>query len=228
MREVTLRIRHHGEPESDISAEYPEVTLESASSLTGSAAERKRIIEITGPAESIEGFLEAFEAAEPVLDVTPVTPLDIPRVPVAITYDDYQWDSISQRLTDMGIHHRMGTTISAGWELWTLYVEEDDDLRDIIESLERAGNDVEQVRNVALSEPGNGPELELFELFDEELTARQLEVMKTAIKLGYYDPETDVAIQDVSDEVGIAHTTTWEHLARAEDKVMAVVGDYLL
>ncbi|NEU58813.1 helix-turn-helix domain-containing protein [Halorussus sp. MSC15.2] len=228
MREVTLRLRHHGEPESDISERYPDITLESASSLTGSAAERKRIIEITGPADSIEGFLDDFEAADPVLDVTPLTSFDAARVAVAITYDSYQWDSISQRLSDMGIHHRTGTTITAGWERWTVYVEDGDDVSEIIESLERAGNDAELVRDVALSELDGQSHLELFEILEDELTPRQLEVLKTAIDRGYYRPKTDVTIEDISDAVGIAPTTTWEHLAQAEHKVMDQIGEYLL
>jgi predicted DNA binding protein len=228
MREVTLRLRHHGEPESDISEKYPDITLESASSMTGSAAERKRIIEITGPADSIEGFLDDFEAADPVLDVTPLTSFDAARVAVAITYDSYQWDSISQRLSDMGIHHRTGTTITAGWERWTVYVEDGDDVSEIIESLERAGNDAELVRDVALSDLDGQSHLELFEILEDELTPRQLEVLKTAIDLGYYRPKVDVTIEDISDEVGIAPTTTWEHLARAEHKVMDEIGEYLL
>lgn len=228
MREVVLRVRHHGEPESDVSERYPDVTLESASSMTGSAAERKRIIEITGPADSIEGFLADFADADPVLDVTPLTPFDVPRVAVAITYDSYQWDSISQRLSDMGIHYRTGTTITAGWEQWTLYVGEDDDVSQIIESLERAGNDVELGRNVALAELDEGSRLEVFEVFESELTPRQLEVLTTAIDLGYYRPKSDVTIEAISDELGIASTTTWEHLDRAEHVVMDVIGDYLL
>lgn len=196
--------------------------------MTGSAAERKRIIEMTGPADSVREFLAEFEEADAVIDATPLASLDAARIPVAITYDSYQWDSISQRLTDMGIHYRPGTTINAGWEQWTLYVEEDDDINEIIESLERAGNDAEIARSVALGELERGHRLEVFELLDDELTPRQLQVLKTAIELGYYRPDTDVTIADVSDEVGIAHTTTWEHLAHAEHKVMDIIGDYLL
>lgn len=228
MREVTLRVRHHGEPESDISEEYPDITLESASSMTGSAAERKRIIEVTGPADSIGEFLTDFEEADAVIDVTPLTPLDAARVAVAITYDSYQWDSISQRLTDMGILYRTGTTITAGWERWTLYVDDGDDVQGIIESLERAGNEARLVRNVALSDLDGGGHLELFEVLEDELTPRQLEVLKAAIDLGYYRPNIDVTIEDIGREVGLASTTTWEHISRAEHKVMEEIGDYLL
>ena len=70
--------------------------------MMGSAAERKRIIGMTGPAEEVASFLKDFEDYEAVLDVDRLTPLEVPRVLVAITFDSYRWDSIAQRLTDMG------------------------------------------------------------------------------------------------------------------------------
>ncbi|WP_458209438.1 helix-turn-helix domain-containing protein [Haladaptatus sp. NG-SE-30] len=225
MREVTLRVRHHGEPESDISAEYPAITLRSVSSMTGSAAERKRIIEITGPEASVAGFLDEFAAADAVLAVDPLTPLDVGRVLVAITYDSYRWDSISQRLTDMGVHYRTGTTITAGWERWTLYLDDDEDLNEIVDSIERAGNETDLVRNVKLGEVTAQEQLELSRVL-HELTDRQREVLGTAIDLGYYRTKKDTSIEDIADAVGIASTTAWEHLARAETKVMDEVGKH--
>jgi predicted DNA binding protein len=226
MREVTLQVRHHGEPESDISVDYPDVTLKSVSSMTGSAAERKRITELVGPASSIEGFLADFEQADAVLDVTPLTPLDVSRVVVAITYDSYQWDSISQRLTDMGVHYRTGATITAGWERWTLYLGDDDDLNEIIDSIERAGNETSLLRSVELEEVSERDQLELSRVVDE-LTRRQREVLGTAIELGYYKQGKDASIEEIADAVGIASTTAWEHLARAETKVMDEIGEHV-
>jgi len=226
MREVTLRIRHHGEPESDISADYPAITIRSVSSMTGSAAERKRIIEITGPKASIAGFLEEFEAAGPVLDVDALTPLDVPRVLVAVTIDSYRWDSIAQRLTDLGVHYRTGATITAGWESWTLYLAEDDDLNEIVESVERPGNETDLVRNVELGTVAEQEQLE-FSRVIHELTRRQREVLGTAIELGYYRPKKETSIEDIANTVGIASTTAWEHLARAETKVMEEVGKHV-
>lgn len=227
MREVTLRVRHHGEPESDISANHPDVTLRSVSSMTGSAAERKRIVEISGPAESIETFLDDFRATKPVIDAQPLSPLDGSKVFVAITYDAYGWDSISQRLTDMGIHYRTGTAITAGWERWTLYLEEADDLSEIIESLERAGNEANLVRDISLEKIERRSQLEFSRVLYDELTPRQREVLATAIELGYYRAKKDTSIEDISEEVGIASTTAWEHLVRAEQKVMAEIGSHL-
>ncbi|RBI62505.1 helix-turn-helix domain-containing protein [halophilic archaeon] len=226
MREVTLRVRHHGEPESDVSADYPDLTIKSVSSMTGSAAERKRIIEMSGPERSIEGFLADFSATDAVLDASPLTPLDVSHVLVAIVYDSYQWDSISQRLTDMGVHYRTGTSITAGWERWTLYLDDGDDLHEIIDSLESAGNETDLVRDVELDEVNEREQLELSRVVDE-LTHRQQEVLRTAIDLGYYRRKEDASIEDIADAVGIASTTAWEHLARAEEKVMSEVGGHL-
>jgi predicted DNA binding protein len=226
MREVTLRIRHHGEPESDVSATHPDVTLESVSSMTGSAAERKRIIGITGPDEEIASFLEDFGNSDAVLAVDRLTPLDVPRVLVALTFDSYRWDSIAQRLTDMGIHYRTGTTITAGWEHWTLYLDESDDLSKIIESLERAGNETDLVRDVSLGELDGSEQLQLSGVLNE-LTDRQREVLATAIGLGYYQPKRETTIEEIADAVGVAPTTAWEHLVRAESKVMTELGKHL-
>jgi predicted DNA binding protein len=227
MREVTLRVRHRGEPESDVSAEHPSVTLRSASSMTGSGAERKRIIEMIGPADSIEEFLEDFSATDPVIDTKLLSPLDASKVFVAITYDVYQWDSISQRLTDMNIYYRTGTTITAGWERWTLYLGESDDLSEIIDSLERANNDIDLVRDVSLEDVEARTQLEFSRVLYDELTRRQREVFATAIDLGYYQRTKDVSLEDIGAEFDIAPTTTWEHLVYAEEKVMAEIGTHL-
>lgn len=227
MREVTLRIRHRGEPESDVSANHPDVTLRSVSSMTGSGAERKRIIEITGPAGSIKRFLTEFRESDPVRRAESLSPLDASRVFVSVVYDSYQWDSISQRLTDLGIHYRMGTTITAGWERWTLYLDEQESLSDIIESIERAGNDAELVRDVSLAEVVGNEQLDFSRVLYEGLTPRQREVLATAIDLGYYRLKKDAGIEEISKEVGIASTTAWEHLARAEGKVMSEIGVHL-
>ena len=227
MREVTLRIRHHGEPESDVSANHPDVTLRSASSMTGSGAERKRIVEITGPGDSIAAFLAEFQRADPVHEAEPLSPLDASRVFAAVVYDSYRWDSISQRLTDMGIHHRMGTTITAGWERWTLYLDGDESLADVIDSIEGAGNDTELVRDVSLPQVERGEQPEFARVLYEELTPRQREVLATAIDLGYYRLKRDAGIEEIGEAVGVASTTAWEHLARAEGKVMAEIGSHL-
>jgi hypothetical protein len=226
VREVTLRIRHHGEPESDISAEYPGVTLRSRSSMTGRTAERKRIIEVSGDPEQVGPFLTDFEAADAIVALEPLTPVESDRVFVAMTYDAYRWDSIAERLSNLGVHYRNGTVINAGWERWTLYLEDDDDLSAIVEHIEEAGNDAELVRDVDLSDVRANEQLDLTRLA-RELTPRQGEVLTTAIRMGYYKPDRDTSIEEIGERLDISRTTTWEHLKRAEKKVMSEIYDFL-
>ena len=226
MREVTLRIRHHGEPESDISAEYPGVTLRSRSSMTGRTSERKRIIEVSGDPEQIPPFLAEFEAADAIVALEPLTPVEADRVFVAMTYDAYKWDSIAERLSNLGVLYRNGTTINAGWERWTLYLDDGDDLSSIVEHIRAAGNEAELVRDVDLSDVRANEQLDLTRLA-RKLTPRQGEVLATAIRTGYYKPDRDTSMEEIGERLGISRTTTWEHLKRAEGKVMGEIYEFL-
>ena len=226
MREVTLHIRHNGEPECEVSARYPEVTLRSVSSMTGRTTERKRIIEVRGPTADIEGFISAFREADSVIEAEPLSPLAGDHAYVALVVDAATWDSISERLSDLGIHYRNGTTITGGVERWTLYLGPDDDLSAVMRSLERGGNEVTLARNVALSEIERPPQLELTR-FLEDLTDRQTEVLATAIEMGYYDHAGGIGVEEVADALDLGSTTVWEHLSRAESKVMRGLSDQL-
>jgi len=226
MREVTLRVRHRGEPECEVSARYPDVTLRSVSSMTGRDDERRRIVELRGPTESIRGFLDAFREADAVVAADPLSPVTRDHLYVAIDIDAGTWDGIGDRLSGMGIHYRTGTTISAGVERWTVYVRPDDDLSAVIDELERGGNDVELARNVELESIERPPRLSSAR-FLEDLTPRQREVLATAVATGYYDHEGGVGIEAVAEEIGLASTTVWEHLSRAESTVMNGIVDRL-
>ena len=226
MHEVTLRIRHRGEPESDISAQYPSLTVRSVSSLTGSTRERKRIHEIIGPESDIEAFVTEFRQAEKVHDMTLLSPPKNDHVFVAISLDGYQWDSIVQRLTNLGVYFRVGTSITAGWEHWTLFLDDGDDLAAIVENIEQAGNDVKLLRDVSLSDISGRDQLSISRIA-KMLTERQREVLLVAVDLDYYGPSASASIEDIAKVVGIAPTTAWEHLARAEQKVMTEIGTSL-
>jgi predicted DNA binding protein len=219
MREVTLRIRHHEGPESEVSARHPEVTLRSVSSMTGRGTERKRIVELRGPTEEIESFIDEWNGSDGVVSAKPLSPVVGTHAYVAIVVDSEGWEGIRERLSKLGIHYRTGTTISGGIERWTVYIEEDDDLSAVIRDLERGGNDVELARNVELSSIERPPGLPASGILDG-LTSRQREVLATAIAIGYYDHERGVGVEDVAEEVGLSSTTVWEHLSRAESTVM--------
>jgi hypothetical protein len=226
MREVVLRVRHRGEPEEIVSAEFPDVTMRSVSSMTGRGDERRRIIELAGEPESIRGFIERFRETEPILEAEPLSALGSQRVYVSMTFDVSKWDSVSERLSDMGVHHRMGTTISGGWERWTLYLEEPDRLNDVIEQLEAGDNDVRLVRNVELSEMTIEPQLDASRLLTV-LTPKQRTALQTAVDTGYYGVDRQTTVEEIADDLGVSQTTAWEHLARAEAKVMDEIGEHL-
>lgn len=226
MREVTLRVRHHGAPESDVTAEHPAITYRSISSMTGSGTIRKRIVELSGPPESIESFVADFDASDAVVQAELLTASDDSRVFVAVGMDITKCDPISHRIADMGVHFRNGTIINAGWEQWTVYLGDSDDLQEIAAAIEDAGNDVEIARSVPLDDIEAGEHLEFSQVL-HDLTPRQREVLSTAIRMGYYQPRKDTNVEEISDTIGVATTTAWEHLARAERKVMDEVGDHL-
>lgn len=226
MREVTLRVRHRGAPESDVTANHPEITYRSTSSMTGTGTLRKRIVELLGPAQSIESFVADFRATEPVTQADLLTDAGATRVFMAVAMDIRKCDPIMELIADMGVHFRNGTTINAGWEQWTVYLEDGDDIQEIIAAIESAGNDVEIARSVPLDDIEAGEHLEFSQVL-YDLTPRQREVLATAIRLGYYQPRKDTNIEEISEAVGIASTTAWEHLARAERKVMEEIGDHL-
>ncbi len=226
MREVTFRIRHRDGPECAASARYPDVTMRSVSSMTGSDADRRRIVELRGPTESIQGFLDAFREADAVRAAEPLSPVARDHLYAAIDLDAGEWDGIGDRLSEMGVHYRTGTTISAGVERWTVYIRADDDLSGVVDALERGGNDVELARNVELEQIKRPPRLSSAR-FLEDLTPRQREVLATAVAIGYYDHEGGVGIEAVAEELGLASTTVWEHLSRAESTVMNGIVDRL-
>lgn len=225
IRQVTLRIRHHGEPESDISAQFPRVTLRSVSSMTGGDGRRKRIIELSGNRDHTEGFLTEFRKADSIVAAEPLTPLSDENVYVIFVYDVSKWDSISETLSEMGVHYKTGTTIVAGWERWTIYLEDPGELSRIIRQFRASGNEVELVSNVEMSElsSSNRPHAEEMLV---DLTPRQRDALAAAVAVDYYDYDGDGTIADIAEELGVAETTAWEHITRAESRVMHHVEEF--
>ncbi|WP_232688326.1 helix-turn-helix domain-containing protein [Halobacterium zhouii] len=225
MREVTLRIRQYGEPESDTSAAHPDVVVQSVTSVTGSARRRKRIVELTGPTENVRSFVRELGDDADVQNVKPLGDLDDSGAHVALTYPA-DWRGLVDRFRQFGVHFRGEFTMQAGWEHWTLYLDDGDDLGALVRSLEASGSEVDLVRDVR-TDTVDGPEQFALGRMIDALTERQAEVLATAIAMGYYGPDSDTAIETVADSVGVASTTAWEHLARAERKVMTELGEHL-
>ena len=52
------------------------------------------------------------------------------------------------------------------------------------------------------------------------LTEKQREVLELAVNRGYYEDGGEVTLKQLADELGIARSTTGEHLKRAESEVL--------
>ncbi len=52
------------------------------------------------------------------------------------------------------------------------------------------------------------------------LTQKQREVFELAVRRGYYEEGGEVTLKQLADELGIARSTTGEHLKRAESEVL--------
>ncbi|SNR24591.1 helix-turn-helix domain-containing protein [Halorubrum vacuolatum] len=226
MREVILDVRHYGEPEYEASIAHPSVTMRSVSSMTGQGPIKKRIVELEGPSDDIAGFVFTLREHPSVVDVDPLMPPDTSPIYVAVAYDSGKKESMSSVLSGMGIHYRTGTTITGGVERWILYLDPDEDLSGVIRTMEGSDNDVTLVRNVPLSDLDRPPQLSRVRFFDD-LTRRQREVLTTAIERGYYEHDGGVGIDDVAEALDLGSTTVWEHLSRAESKVMTQLREEL-
>ena len=52
------------------------------------------------------------------------------------------------------------------------------------------------------------------------LTEKQREVLELAVNRGYYEDGARITLKELADELGIARSTTGEHLKRAEAEVL--------
>lgn len=65
------------------------------------------------------------------------------------------------------------------------------------------------------------PEQQVYGAFTENLTQKQLEVIKTALALGFYNTPRDVTLDDLSNIFGISKAAVHNRLQAAERKVIA-------
>ncbi|MFQ5891243.1 MAG: helix-turn-helix domain-containing protein [Candidatus Methanofastidiosia archaeon] len=61
----------------------------------------------------------------------------------------------------------------------------------------------------------------------ESLTSKQKKALKLAYEKGYFKIPKKVRIKDMAKEVGVSEATFYEHLARAEEKILRLVVDHL-
>lgn len=81
------------------------------------------------------------------------------------------------------------------------------------------------IRN--FEEAGIAPDLHRLGEYDggertlDALTDRQLEILRAAYDMGFYEVPREVSIEDIADEIGIESGTAAEHLQRAERNLLS-------
>jgi len=94
------------------------------------------------------------------------------------------------------------------------------DLRDVVEELSSTGRRVSIRR---LTRSGDDECAELVVVDRSELTDRQLEVLRTADRMGYFEYPPAANAGEVAAALDISRSTFAEHLAAAQRKLLAAV-----
>jgi predicted DNA binding protein len=94
-----------------------------------------------------------------------------------------------------------------GIENWHIMAPTREELQDVVASMEQCA-EIAYMRSAEDPEPDIG------------LTERQMDVLKTAISMGYFDTPRRASIKDVARGLKISPSTAVEHLRKAEKKVL--------
>ena len=142
---------------------------------------------------------------------------DNTQLTVSVEYPEEN-PSIRQLIEQFNCYPIELVVVQRGDERWQIRGESDTELRDLIETIESHGNSVKLLSRTTVLESGTGtvpiaPPTDL-------LTIKQNETLRTAFALGYYSSNDEVTIEQIADELGVHQTTAWEHLKKAEDKLI--------
>lgn len=95
------------------------------------------------------------------------------------------------------------------------------DLADLLASYERGVKDGRWSDFKLIRIDEYDPEQQIAGAFTENLTQKQLEVIKTALALGFYNTPRDITLDDLSNIFGISKAAVHNRLQAAERKVIA-------
>ena len=95
------------------------------------------------------------------------------------------------------------------------------DLADLLASYERGVKEGRWSDFKLIRIDDYDPEQQIHGAFTENLTQKQLEVIKTALALGFYNTPRDITLDDLSSIFGISKAAVHNRLQAAERKVIA-------
>jgi predicted DNA binding protein len=99
------------------------------------------------------------------------------------------------------------TVVKDGVENWHIVAPTREELQEVVAGLEECA-DIAYIRNSEGTEPDIG------------LTERQMNTLRAAVEMGYFDTPRRASIKDVAKKLNISASTAVEHLRKAEKKVL--------
>lgn len=229
MREILITIRHHGCPVSDTSAAHPDVHIQNLSKGQLANGVAKRLLCLRGPADAITTFATDFQSHPAVQRFECVGGGD--ERSIAYYTSEIEFDSenpsILNLIHNQGCFQHNTVSVKHGMEHWKVYTEDGATVHELTTKLEAFGNDVTLYRSMDLESLGGSESFDVATVL-AELTARQQAVLEAALSLGYYDSSAAVTTEDVAEEFDLHQSTTWEHLKKAENKILQTIGHQLV
>jgi hypothetical protein len=229
MREILISIRHNGCPVSDTSAAHPDVHIQNLSKGQLANGVAKRLLSVRGSADAITAFATDFRSHSAVQRFERVGGED--ETSLAYYTSEIEFDpenpSILSLVHNHGCFQHNTVSVKHGMEHWKVYTEDGATVHELIDKLEALGNDVTLYRSMDMDSLGESDSFDVATVL-AELTARQQAVLETALSMGYYDTSAAVTTEDVAEEFDLHQSTVWEHLKKAENKILQTVGHQLV
>lgn len=219
-------IRHDGCPVSDTSAAVPGVHVSTVSKIEKEDDSLESLLHLDGDESAVQTFVERLEDHELSTRVRPFVTNqgEVERyVVLTVGYDD-SLPSIAGIFSNYDCFQPTTITVAHGYENWLVYHEDTVDISEVTAHFERQSMPFDVRRNVEVnSVPHAG--LTLTGNEQQGLTDRQREVLTTARRMGYYDNDRAVTMEDIAGEMDLSSATVCEHLNRAENHIISNAVD---
>lgn len=222
MLEVELSIRHHGCPVSDTSKHYPHLQIQNISKVEGDSEVSKRLLGLRGNQNDITEFADDFRAHDQVQTFDRVSNSnDLTYFSAHIEY--HEGPSIASIVQSIGCFQHSTVTVQGGIENWVVYTDDRTLVHDLVSKVESYENEVTLYRSVDVGEI-SGQKMSGLASLSNQLTPAQQKAFERALQEDYYILGEDVTVKDVAETLDRHYTTVWEHLDKAEKKILQDVG----
>ena len=221
--EVVFKIRSDDFPLCSYTAAHPDVrAIVNKLSWDAEARSSRTLITLLGPdarlREAADALGGAFERVEEIgagkeqLALRTSGRLDTLRRsanPLAFALDYFGEDAVLEP-----------SIVKDGYYHIRIIIAGKVDLADLIAAYERGAKEGRWTDFKLIRIDDHDPEQQIHGAFTESLTQKQLEVIKTALALGFYNTPRDITLDDLSNIFGISKAAVHNRLQAAERKVI--------